>query len=90
VIVIFVVIATMFNYQRFFMMSAHIVMIVAVIINSDHKANALSSIRLLEAALPTATPPHQPHDDEQQHGADCRSDDCRNNPGTKMNAELRK
>ena len=40
--------------------------------------------------LPTPAPTDQPHDHEQQHGTDCRSNDLCNNPSTKMNTELGK
>jgi hypothetical protein len=40
--------------------------------------------------LPTPASPDQPHDHEQQYGADGGSDDRRNNASTKMNTELGK
>jgi SOS response associated peptidase (SRAP) len=40
--------------------------------------------------LPTPTSPNQPHNNEQQHGADGGSNDCSNNASTKMNTKLGK
>jgi len=40
--------------------------------------------------LPTPASPNQPHDNEQQYGADGGGDDRGNNASTKMNTELRK
>jgi hypothetical protein len=43
--------------------------------------------RIARDRLPAAASPDQPHDDEQDHRAERRSDDLRDNPGTEMNSK---
>ena len=65
--------------------------------NSGHRIGDLGTgtglyltLNPLQVRLPTPASPDQPHDHEQQYGADGGSNDRGNNASTKMNTDLGK